>query len=613
MDPNRTVKYALDRFFALVFVLLLSPLLGLIALAVRLDSPGSPFFLQERIGARGQPFTIFKFRTMRRGAEFDGLGVTTARDDERITRLGSFLRRTGLDELPQLFNIVLGEMSFVGPRPTLRYQVEAYTPRQRRRLLFRPGVTGWAQVHGRNDISWAERIELDLEYVRDHTLALDLRILLRTLGVVLRGRGAYATAGANDDFMTAAADGLEPGAQDGVLPAEADASFQADGADGDLLAADSEGRVHRIGADGSLLPADSSAARRPSHAPAPSHASAVTSASSRSTSAASARALREEPHPGAGTPTVPARRAEHAPFPTGAATAPTSQYSEPAPKYSEPAPTLLHGESAPPPRLAAAAPSPRRESPPMAPRARTSGAPNAGALDGEVAAPLVVIGAGGHARVVIDAIEKEGRFAVAGVLDDAASPGTEFLGYRILGGREVIDQPGTPRRAVVAIGAAAARGAWLAHLMDLGYELPVVVHPRAEVGRGVELGAGTVLLAGAVVNTGARLGRGVIVNTGASVDHDCLLGDLVHVAPGARLAGNVRVGQRAHIGIGACVIQGLELGADVIVGAGAAVVNTIPAGTTVVGVPARPVRTPPTAPAAAPAKPTPATSQLPRA
>ncbi|HZM16900.1 MAG TPA: NeuD/PglB/VioB family sugar acetyltransferase [Candidatus Krumholzibacteria bacterium] len=595
MDPSRTVKYALDRVFAFVLLLLSSPLFGLIALAVRLDSPGSPFFLQERIGARGQPFTIFKFRTMRNGAERDGLGVTTAPDDERITRLGSFLRRTGLDELPQLLNILLGEMSFVGPRPTLRYQVDAYTPRQRRRLLFRPGITGWAQVHGRNDISWAERIELDLEYVRTHTLGLDLGILMRTLGVVLRGRGIYAAGGSNDGFLPAGTDGPLP-AHDSLLQAGDTPPVASAPGDDDFLATDSEGRVLRLGADGTLQPASTSP--RSSRTPAPTRRDPVTSAAvpPAASSSTPMRADRDEMQSAPmhaerdemQSTSVRAERGTMQSAAVGGEESEAPRSPAPLPRWVEPVRT------------------PRR---PLAHDAVEAGSPSRT----EPAAPLLVVGAGGHARVVIDAVEKEGRFTIAGVLDDAASPGTEFLGYRILGGREVVEQRETPRRAVVAIGAAAARGAWIAHLASLGYELPAIVHPSAAVGRGVELGAGTVLLAGAVVNTGARLGRGVIVNTSASVDHDCVLADLVHVAPGARLAGNVRVGERAHLGIGACVIQGLEIGADVIVGAGAAVVNAIPAGTTVVGVPARPVRTPPPAPPAAPASPTPAISQLPRA
>lgn len=422
MDLERSLKYAIDRFAACVMLLLLSPVLAAIAAAIRLDSAGSPFFLQERAGAGGRPFTIFKFRTMRQGSEHQGLGYTTAKDDDRITRVGRWLRATSLDELPQLINIALGEMSFIGPRPTLRYQVEQYTPRQRRRLLFRPGVTGWAQVHGRNEIPWEQRIELDLHYVDHYSIRLDVRILFRTVGVLLGGGGVYAAGGANDDFT---------------------------------------------------------------------------------------------------------------------------------------------GRSAAAP---AAAPA-------VAPGAQL---------------PLLVIGASGHARVLIDIAEKQGRYRVVGLLDDRTKlHGTQVMGYPVLGGRDLLGGADLPAHAIVAIGTAGPRSAWQAHLEEHGFQLAVLVHPAAQIGREVQLGAGTVVMAGAVVNSGTRIGRGAIVNTGASIDHDCEIAAFVHVAPGARLAGGVRVGERAHIGIGSCVIQCLQIGADATVGAGAAVIRNVAAQATVVGVPAR--------------------------
>jgi sugar O-acyltransferase (sialic acid O-acetyltransferase NeuD family) len=202
--------------------------------------------------------------------------------------------------------------------------------------------------------------------------------------------------------------------------------------------------------------------------------------------------------------------------------------------------------------------------------------------------PLLVIGAGGHARVLVDIAEKQGRYRIAGLLDDRAQMrGTEVLGYPVLGGREVLERDDAPAHAIVAIGAPRARAAWQAHLEDRGFQLAVLVHPTASVARGVEIGAGSVLMAGAIVNPGSRLGRGVIVNTGASVDHDCDVGDFTHIAPGARLAGGVRVGPRSHVGLQAGVIQNVVVGADVTVGAGAAVIRPVPDGVTVAGVPAR--------------------------
>jgi lipopolysaccharide/colanic/teichoic acid biosynthesis glycosyltransferase len=143
------------------------------------------------VGRDGQPFEIYKLRTMVRGAEFTGAGLAIQEGDDRITRIGAFLRRYSLDELPNLWNVLRGEMSIVGPRPTIQVQVEQYTPRQRRRLEVKPGITGWAQINGRASLPWAERIELDIWYVEHQSLALDLRILTRTLGLVLTGHGLY--------------------------------------------------------------------------------------------------------------------------------------------------------------------------------------------------------------------------------------------------------------------------------------------------------------------------------------------------------------------------------------------------------------------------------------
>jgi sugar O-acyltransferase (sialic acid O-acetyltransferase NeuD family) len=204
--------------------------------------------------------------------------------------------------------------------------------------------------------------------------------------------------------------------------------------------------------------------------------------------------------------------------------------------------------------------------------------------------PLLIVGAGGHARVLIDIAEKQGRYRVAGLIDEQAHlAGTSLMGYPVLGGSDLLHREDVPAHAIVAIGAPEARAAWQEHLEALGFQMAVLVHPSAQVARDVGLGAGTVLMAGSAVNPGSRLGRGVILNTGASVDHDCQVGDFVHVAPGARLAGGVRVGARAHLGIGCCVIQNVSIGAGAVVGAGAAVVRPVPAGVTVVGVPARPI------------------------
>lgn len=170
---------------------LTAPLVAVLALAIRLESPGHPLYAQTRVGKDGELFQIYKLRTMVRGAEFTGAGLAIQEGDDRITRIGAFLRRYSLDELPNLWNVVQGEMSIVGPRPTLAVQVEQYTDRQRGRLAVKPGMTGWAQINGRASLPWPERIELDLWYVEHRSLALDLRILARTVWMVFRGDGVY--------------------------------------------------------------------------------------------------------------------------------------------------------------------------------------------------------------------------------------------------------------------------------------------------------------------------------------------------------------------------------------------------------------------------------------
>jgi lipopolysaccharide/colanic/teichoic acid biosynthesis glycosyltransferase len=171
--------------------LLSAPLVVLAMAAIRLESPGHPLYRQTRVGKDGAQFEIFKLRTMVRGAEFTGAGLAIQEGDDRITRVGALLRRTSLDELPNLWNVVRGEMSIVGPRPTVQVQVAQYTERQRGRLAVKPGITGWAQINGRASLPWSERIELDLWYVEHRSFWLDLRILARTVRMVLRGDGLY--------------------------------------------------------------------------------------------------------------------------------------------------------------------------------------------------------------------------------------------------------------------------------------------------------------------------------------------------------------------------------------------------------------------------------------
>ncbi len=195
------MKRALDIVFSALGLTLLAAPFAVIAAAIKLDSRGPVFFRHPRVGKDGATFVPVKFRTMVAGAMERGLGRTVREDDERLTGVGAFLRRWALDELPQLWNVLKGEMSLVGPRPTFAYQVERYDERQRRRLEVRPGITGWAQVNGRNAISWPERIQLDVWYVDNRSLRLDLKILARTIWqvFVVRG-GVYGKEGVNPDF-----------------------------------------------------------------------------------------------------------------------------------------------------------------------------------------------------------------------------------------------------------------------------------------------------------------------------------------------------------------------------------------------------------------------------
>ena len=172
-----------------------SPLLGIAALAIKLEGSGPVLYRQTRVGKDGGDFELLKLRTMVVGAETIGAGMAVNKGDVRITRTGRILRRLSLDELPQLWNVIRGEMSVVGPRPTLRYQVERYTAKQRRRLEVKPGITGWAQVHGRASLPWEERIELDVWYVEHRSPRLDLKILARTPFALFGGTYKGATGG----------------------------------------------------------------------------------------------------------------------------------------------------------------------------------------------------------------------------------------------------------------------------------------------------------------------------------------------------------------------------------------------------------------------------------
>ncbi len=188
------IRRAFDVAIAATALLLAAPFLALAALAIRLETRGPAIYRQRRVGIRGAEFDVLKLRTMVSGAEQLGAGLAVDAGDQRITRVGGWLRRTSLDELPNLWNVVRGEMSLIGPRPTVPSQVAQYDERQRGRLAIRPGLTGWAQVNGRASLPWSERIELDLFYIEHRSLRLDVRILARTIRVLFGGDDVYRGA-----------------------------------------------------------------------------------------------------------------------------------------------------------------------------------------------------------------------------------------------------------------------------------------------------------------------------------------------------------------------------------------------------------------------------------
>jgi lipopolysaccharide/colanic/teichoic acid biosynthesis glycosyltransferase len=185
------VRRAFDIVVAGTALVFFAPVLLVAIVAIRLESPGSPIYRQRRVGMNGEEFDVLKLRTMVTGAEHIGAGMAIDEGDTRITRVGGFLRRTSLDEIPNLINVLRGDMAIIGPRPTIPVQVAQYSERQRGRLAVKPGLTGWAQVNGRAALPWPERIELDLWYIEHRSWKLDIQILLRTARMVLGGHGLY--------------------------------------------------------------------------------------------------------------------------------------------------------------------------------------------------------------------------------------------------------------------------------------------------------------------------------------------------------------------------------------------------------------------------------------
>lgn len=193
------IKRCCDMLLSGGFLLGLSPLLGLIALAIKIDDGGPIFFIQERVGQAGKRFRCFKFRSMAVGAKEQGLGGEVAQDDERLTRVGRVLRTWTLDEIPQLLNVLMGEMSIVGPRPWIPKQVDQCPGWARKRFAVKPGLAGWAWIHGRNLVPWGDRLRLDVWYVEHWSLRLDAYIFARAVIQLLQRRGVYGAEGVTTD------------------------------------------------------------------------------------------------------------------------------------------------------------------------------------------------------------------------------------------------------------------------------------------------------------------------------------------------------------------------------------------------------------------------------
>lgn len=200
---NQILKRVFDLILAFIILVSISPLLIAVALAIKITSPGKVFFKQQRLGLHGEVFWVYKFRSMVPNAINIGSGMFIEKDDPRITGIGKILRKNSIDELPQLLNVIRGEMSLVGPRPAPLHHLDKYNDEQKKRLNVKPGITGWAQVNGRLALYWPDRIELDCWYVENHSFWLDLKILVKTVVVVLSRSGGTARADRRevDPFM----------------------------------------------------------------------------------------------------------------------------------------------------------------------------------------------------------------------------------------------------------------------------------------------------------------------------------------------------------------------------------------------------------------------------
>ncbi|MDB5347846.1 MAG: sugar O-acyltransferase, sialic acid O-acetyltransferase NeuD family [Schlesneria sp.] len=410
---NRFYRHSGKRLFdvllAGIALMVLSPILLFTAIMVRLKLGTPVLFRQQRPGWKGKPFLINKFRTMRDLYEADG---TPMPDEFRLTSFGQFLRAASLDELPELWNILVGEMSLVGPRPLKMSYLELYTVEQARRHDARPGLTGWAQVNGRNSVSWQKRFELDTWYVDNISLWLDLKIVCMTVGTIFGRKGISA--------------------------------------EGHSTMPDFDGQTASV-----------------------------------------------------------------------------------------------HSDS-----------------------------------------PVVVIGAGGHSKVVISALQEAGTAIEAVYDDDPAKWGQKLLGIEVRGPIDAL-KTSPNRRGIIGIGDNGIREKLS---QELSLKWVTIVHPFSYVHPTAQIGEGSVVMAGAVIQPDVVVGRHCIVNTSSSIDHDCRVGDFSSLGPGTNLSGGVRIGNRCMLGTGCAVLPGVCIEDKVTVGAGTTVIRDQPAGCTIVGAASRMIR-----------------------
>ncbi|TWT59615.1 NeuD/PglB/VioB family sugar acetyltransferase [Rubinisphaera italica] len=394
-------KRTFDAVVASLLLVVLSPVIAILYALVRQILGAPVFFVQERTGKNGKSFHMVKFRTMKSSVDASGKPLP---DEVRMTKFGNFLRKASLDELPELINVIRGQMSLVGPRPLLPQYLKFYTPEQNRRHDVLPGVTGWSQINGRNSLSWSAKFELDVWYVDNQSFLLDLIILLKTVFRVFNPAGV---------------------SQDG-----------------------------------------------------------------------------------------------HATMPL---------------------------------------------------------------FDQKSSSQIAVIGAGGHAKVVIETLRHSQEFVSAIFDDNPALWGQTFFAVPVTGPiSKLTELPG--HKAIVAIGNNDTRRE-LAE--KLNCQWVTAIHPLSIISDSVEIGTGTLVAAGAVIQPDTKIGEHVIINTSASVDHDCRIDSFAHICPNASLAGGVHIGKCSLLGTGSTCIPGVRIGANCQIGAASVVTRDIPENSIAIGIPAR--------------------------